>query len=40
MSASQFDKYQLPYNLGAMPPFTPAQVAYADGFQSVVRSAR
>ena len=29
LSASQFDKYQLPYNEGAAPPFNPQQLDYA-----------
>jgi hypothetical protein len=41
LSASQFDKYQLPYNEGGtMPPYLPGtpQLAFADGFQGLVRS--
>ena len=40
MSASQFDKYQLPYNEGGNPPYLPGtpQLAFADGFQGLVRS--
>ena len=37
LSASQFDKYQLPYNEGANPPYTGPALAYADQFQEVVR---
>ena len=38
LSASQFDKYQLPYNEGSSPPYAagPAR-AYADTFQATVR---
>lgn len=38
MSASQFDKYQLPYNEGAMPPYNTTQLAYAQSFQTAVRT--
>lgn len=44
MSASQFDRYQLPYNLGGanltigMPPYTGPRLAYADAFQLAVRA--
>jgi hypothetical protein len=38
LSASQFDKYQLPYNSGAAPPFNAAQLSYANMFQGVVAS--
>ena len=37
MSASQFDKYQLPYNEGAMPPYNASALAYASEFQAAVR---
>lgn len=37
MSASQFDKYQLPYNEGSNPPWNGPQMAYADAFQAAVR---
>jgi hypothetical protein len=37
VSASQFDKYQLPYNEGTNPPYTDAALAYANQFQTVVR---
>ena len=38
MSASQFDKYQLPYNEGGMPPYNGTALAYANNFQQAVRS--
>ena len=38
LSASQFDKYQLPYNEGSPPPYQGQQLAYADEFQALVRS--
>ncbi len=38
VSASQFDKYQLPYNEGRPPPYTGAGLAFADQFQQVVSS--
>ena len=38
MSASQFDKYQLPYNEGAMPPYNTTELAYAQSFQTAVRA--
>ena len=37
MSASQFDKYQLPYNEGSMPPWNASAMAYATEFQAAVR---
>ena len=37
MSASQFDKYQLPYNEGSMPPWNASALAYASEFQAAVR---
>jgi len=37
MSASQFDKYQLPYNEGSMPPWNASEMAYAAAFQTAVR---
>ena len=38
VSASQFDKYQLPYNEGGMPPYNPSQLEYAASFQDAVRT--
>ena len=38
LSASQFDKYQLSYNEGGLPPYYGANLSYADRFQSAVRS--
>ena len=38
LSASQFDKYQLPYNEGVMPPYNGGALAYANAFQAEVRS--
>ena len=38
VSASQFDKYQLPYNEGGMPPYSASQLAYAANFQDAVRT--
>jgi hypothetical protein len=38
LSASQFDKYQLPYNEGADPPYTGDELTYAAAFQTAVRS--
>ena len=38
MSASQFDKYQLPYNEGGNPPYVGANLSYANAFQTAVRS--
>jgi len=38
LSASQFDKFQLSYNEGGTPPYTGANLSYADAFQQVVRS--
>ena len=38
LSASQFDKYQLPYNEDAAPPYTGSQLLYANSFQAAVRS--
>ena len=35
--ASQFDKFQLPYNEGGNPPWNGSALAYADTFQLVVR---
>jgi hypothetical protein len=37
LSASQFDKYQLPYNEGGAPPYLGQSLSYADAFQTVVR---
>ena len=37
-AASQFDQYQLPYDMNAWPPFSAGQVVYADAFQQLVRS--
>ena len=39
LSASQFDKYQLPYDEGTSPPYGPGseQLAFADSFQGTVR---
>jgi hypothetical protein len=37
LSASQFDKYQLPYNEGGAPPYVGQQASYADQFQALVR---
>jgi len=38
ISASQFDLFQLPYNEAAQPPYTGAELTYADGFQQAVRA--
>jgi hypothetical protein len=38
LSASQFDRYQLPYDLDAWPPYDAPQLAYAAGFQADVRA--
>jgi hypothetical protein len=38
MSASQFDRYQLPWNEGTMPPYTGAALTYANAFQRAVRA--
>lgn len=37
LSASQFDHYQLPYDMGSMPPWNETQLEYADSFQVAVR---
>jgi hypothetical protein len=37
LSASQFDKYQLPYNEGGMPPYVGSNASYASAFQDAVR---
>jgi hypothetical protein len=38
LSASQFDRYQLPYNEGQSPPYGGSKLTYADNFQAVVSS--
>ncbi len=38
LSASQFDRYQLPYNEGQSPPYGGAKLTYADDFQAIVSS--
>ena len=38
MSASQFDRYQLPWNEGTMPPYVGPALTYANAFQKAVRS--
>jgi hypothetical protein len=36
LSASQFDRYQLPYNEGSAPPYANAHLAYANSFQASI----
>ncbi len=38
LSASQFDRFQLPYNEGSWPPYEGGNLTYANGFQAAVRS--
>lgn len=38
LSASQFDRFQLPYNEGSNPPYKGANLTYANRFQAAVRA--